>query len=159
MINETQGQILRGDHSFVIASSLEDLLYHRLGKEWNERSYFSSLLEQIQMAETFGRNVQHRLFRALSYRLQTTFDRQGVMQQQLRLLNTLQQNANHQNASSFQNNLNVFLEYLGRIEVQALSSIHAITTTFEYLASYLVFLPGFEYMRETLLNIDLDPDD
>ena len=38
----------------VIASCLEDLLFHRLGKEWSQRSELSSLLEQIQLSQSFG---------------------------------------------------------------------------------------------------------
>lgn len=53
-ITKTQRALLRGNKSLIIRSSLEDLLYFRLGEEWKERSDFTSLLEQMQIAEAFG---------------------------------------------------------------------------------------------------------
>ena len=44
---------LRQD-SLTVAAHIEDLLFHRLGREWNERNDLSSLLEQIQLSQIFG---------------------------------------------------------------------------------------------------------
>jgi len=38
----------------VIKSYLEELLFFRLDKEWSQRSELSSLLEQIQLSQSFG---------------------------------------------------------------------------------------------------------
>lgn len=38
----------------TVASHIEDLLFHRLGREWNERNDLSSLFEQIQLSQIFG---------------------------------------------------------------------------------------------------------
>lgn len=42
----------------TVASHIEDLLFHRLGKEWNERNDLSSLFEQIQLLQIFG--ISHK---------------------------------------------------------------------------------------------------
>ena len=39
---------------FVLAASIEDLLFHRLGKGWKERNDLSSLFEQIQVSQILG---------------------------------------------------------------------------------------------------------
>ena len=42
----------------IVGSSLEDLLYHRLRRDWMEKpSTYSSLVEQVQMAKMFGMRV------------------------------------------------------------------------------------------------------
>lgn len=38
----------------TITSCLEDLLFHRLSREWNERSTFTAILEQVQLAHLLG---------------------------------------------------------------------------------------------------------
>ena len=49
-----QKELLRGDKSLAVRSSLEELLYFRLRTEWKDRSEFTALLEQMQTAEAFG---------------------------------------------------------------------------------------------------------
>ena len=39
---------------FVLAASIEDLLFHRLGRDWKERNDVSSLFEQIQISQILG---------------------------------------------------------------------------------------------------------
>ena len=51
---KTQRELSQGDKSLAVRSSLEGLLYYRLRVEWKERSEFTALLEQMQMAEAFG---------------------------------------------------------------------------------------------------------
>ena len=53
-IAHTQTELLRGNKSLVVRSSLEELLYFRLGSEWAKRRDFTSLLEEMQVAEAFG---------------------------------------------------------------------------------------------------------
>ena len=53
-ISEIQAMLFRSDKFPAIASALEGLLYHRLGKEWYERNDFSSILEQMQLAKIVG---------------------------------------------------------------------------------------------------------
>ena len=54
VIMKTQTELLRSEKFLVIRSSLEELLYYRLGKDWRNRSDFTGLLEQMQIAEAFG---------------------------------------------------------------------------------------------------------
>ena len=60
-ITEAQSKILssrqnprQNEGLFVLAASIEDLLFHRLGKDWNERNDLSSLFEQIQVSQILG---------------------------------------------------------------------------------------------------------
>lgn len=54
-VMEAQTELLHGHRFLAVRSSLEDLLYYRLNKkEWKDRSEFTSLLEQMQVAEAFG---------------------------------------------------------------------------------------------------------
>ena len=40
----------------VLAANIEDLLFHRLGKDWIERNDLSSLIEQIQASQLLGKH-------------------------------------------------------------------------------------------------------
>jgi len=60
-IAEAQSKILSSRQNpqqnkglFVLAASIEDLLFHRLGKGWKERNDLSSLFEQIQVSQILG---------------------------------------------------------------------------------------------------------
>ena len=128
---------LRGDSNFIaISSSLEGLLYHRLGNEWMRRGELTSLLEQMQLAKTFGTYVHTRLFRALSCKLY--FYQRHLMLRHLRLLDSIKENLDWWNASIFQDRLMTFLGNLENIEVAALSTLHALTAEFESLAAFLI---------------------
>lgn len=135
-IMQTQVELVRDKRLVAISSFLEELLYFRLGKEWEQRNNFTSLLEQMQLAQAFGPNVQSRIFRALSSRLHK--GQRGLLQKHLGLVNSFKQSLSCQDASTFQSTLNVFLRYLRNIDVQAFSTIHALTAVFEYLAAYLI---------------------
>lgn len=135
-IMKTQAELLHEKGFTAISSYLEDLLYFRLGKEWNKRSNFTSLLEQMQLSKIFGSNSQYRLFQALSNRLLD--DHRNLMQRHLGLLNSLKENLGVWNASSLRDNLMTFLGNIDKIEVPALSTLHSLTAVFEYLATYLL---------------------
>ncbi|KAL9137246.1 MAG: hypothetical protein Q9175_001553, partial [Cornicularia normoerica] len=114
-ITKTQMELLRGNKFLVVRSSLEELLYFRLGKEWRERSDFTALLEQMQIAEAFGiffihsffrrdlilagSTVRGGLFQALSHKLQ--LDHRNSTQRHLGLLNMLKLYPDRQSASIF----------------------------------------------------------
>ncbi len=135
-IRKTQKKLCYDNNYTAVFSFLEELLYFRLVKEWSDRSDFTSLLEQMQLAKEFGSNLHNRLFRALSHRL--FFDQRGLMQGHLSLLNSLEQNLSNQSAITFQHNLRIFLHNLDSIDIQALSTLHALTAVFEYFAAYLI---------------------
>ena len=128
---------LRGDSKFIaISSSLESLLYHRLGNEWMRRGNFTSLLEQMQLARILGTKVHTRLLRASSYKLYV--HQRHLMIRHLRLLDSIKGNLNWWNASNFQDRLLTFLGNLENIEIAALSTLHALTAEFESLAAFLI---------------------
>lgn len=135
-IMKTQVELFQDKRFIAVSSFLEELLYFRLGKEWKLRSDFTSLLEQIQLARSFGSNVQHPFFRALSHRL--LVDRRDLMQHHLGLLNSLRDNLGVWNSSIFEINLKTILRNLDNIEVAGLSTLHSLTAVFEYLAAYLI---------------------
>ena len=135
-IAKTQAKLCYDREYIAILSSVEELLYHRLHKEWSKRSNFTSLLEQMQLAKAFGSNLQNRLFRALSHRL--FLDQRDLMQRHLSLLTSLTENVGCSNASLFQDKLMTFLANLDEIEVPALVTLHSLTGVFEYLAVHLI---------------------
>ena len=45
----------------TIIPSLEDLLFHRIGKEWEDRNSISSLLEQYELSVILGNLFLHHL--------------------------------------------------------------------------------------------------
>ena len=52
-----------------ILINLEELLFHRLSREWRDRSTFAGILEQIQLPESLGVQVEKRILRSLYHRL------------------------------------------------------------------------------------------
>ncbi len=53
-IAKIRTELLLGDKSLPVRSSLEGLLYFKLGTEWKDRSDFTALLEQMQISDAFG---------------------------------------------------------------------------------------------------------
>ena len=135
-IAKTQAKLCYDREYIAILSSIEELLYHRLHREWSKRSNFTSLLEQLQLAKAFGSNLQNRLFRALSHRL--FLDQRDLMQRHLSLLTSLTENVGCSNASLFQDKLMTFLANLDKIDIPALVTLHSLTGVFEYLAAHLI---------------------
>ena len=136
VIEETLVELCVGQQHTAIASSIEELLYFRLVKEWEERSDFASLLEHMQLAQAFDPSLQSRIFRTISCRLHS--DSRSVLQSHLALLHSLEQGLSRQGASAFQTQLNFFLRNLDDIDIRALSTLHALTTVFEHFATYLI---------------------
>ena len=135
-IVKTQAKLCYDRMYIAILSSVEDLLYYRLVKYWSERSSFTSLLEQMQLAKAFGSSLQNRIFRALSHRL--LFDRRGFMQRQLSLLTSLTENIGCSNAALFQDKLMNFLIKLDKVETPELLHFHSLTAVIEHLAAHLI---------------------
>lgn len=136
VIRRTQAQLCRDPEKNAIAYFLQDLLYYRLMKDWSKENSFTFLLEQMQLAQKFGSNVQHRMFRAMSYRLRK--DERWLLQSHMGLLYSMEQGLGYENAPEIQRKLKIFLRNLDNIEVHALSTLHALTTVFEYFAAYLI---------------------
>ncbi|KAL9066625.1 MAG: hypothetical protein Q9161_007455 [Pseudevernia consocians] len=136
IIIKMQAELCLDKKRTPISISLEELLYFRLVREWSKRNDFTSLLEQMQRAQAFGTNLQNRVLRALSSRLH--MEGRGPLQRHLALLNSLERDLGSQDASAFQSNLGIFLRNLDNIDVQAFSTLHALTAVFEYLAAYCI---------------------
>lgn len=154
VITKTGKELFYDRKYIAISSSLEELLFFRLVREWSERNNFTSLLEQMQLAQTFSPNVQNRIFRALSHRLHR--DQRGLLQNHLSLLSSITQGLSCQDALAFQSNLNAFLRNLHNIDVQAFSTLHALTAVFEYLAAYLILKTCVSGCMLTQAWVDLD---
>ena len=135
-ITRAQALLFQDTRFIAVSSFLEELLYFRLGNEWDKRSSFTSLLEQMQLAKALGSVVPNRLFRALSHRLIN--DQRNRLQRHLSLLKSLKEECGHWNASVFEYNLTTFLQNLDNIEVPQLSTLHSLTAVFEYLAAHLL---------------------
>lgn len=135
-IRKTQAKLCYDEKYIAIFSSLEELLYFRLVREWSKRSNYTSLLEQSQLAKAFGPTLQNRFFRALSHRL--VVDQRGLMQRHLGLLNSLKENVGRWNASFFQAQLTSVLLNLDNIDVPALSTFHSLAATIEYFTAHLI---------------------
>ena len=139
----------------TVASHIEDLLFHRLGREWNERNDLSSLFEQIQLSQIFGISltnirpnlttsltivdfrVQARFNRALSYKLRTT-PNSWFQWHMIRGLRSLEGEIWNPNAASFSANLKSFSAGFESTDVRHLTSFHALTTVFEFFTLYLM---------------------
>lgn len=57
-IHMAKDHLLNNQNFFVVGSSLEELLFYRLKKEWEKRQSLSVLLEQVQLARFLGANPQ-----------------------------------------------------------------------------------------------------
>lgn len=57
-IHTAKAHILNNPNFAAVASSLEELLFYRLKKEWEKRQSLSLLLEQVQLARFLGANTQ-----------------------------------------------------------------------------------------------------
>jgi hypothetical protein len=48
----------RSDSKYgIVGSSLEDLLFHRLGREWDDRCNLAAMLEQILLSINLGKPI------------------------------------------------------------------------------------------------------
>ncbi|KAH0558795.1 hypothetical protein GP486_004563 [Trichoglossum hirsutum] len=54
LVVEAKMNLFNNSKLAAVASNLEDLLFHRLRKEWDKRKNLSSLLEQIQLARNLS---------------------------------------------------------------------------------------------------------
>ena len=82
-ITEAQALILSGRRGpkqnkglFILEASIEELLFHRLGRDWREMNDLSSLFEQIQISQGLGKSTSTILTNILG---QVTSVRSGVL--------------------------------------------------------------------------------
>ena len=153
IITKKQAELSFNRKWIAVSSSVEELLYFRLVKEWSTRDNFTSLLEQMQRAQAFNPNLHNRIFRALSHKLRV--DGRGLLQRHLGLLLSLEQNLSSQDVTTFESKLNVFVGDLDNISIPSLSTLHALTTVFEYFTAYLILKTCVETCLLTQAWIDL----
>ena len=84
----------------AVSSSLEDLLFYRLGREWSQRKTFSSILEQIQLARSLGFEVENRFGRSLRHRISFEPNASAVMFD-IQITRRLEEAAQNGNPESF----------------------------------------------------------
>ncbi|KAI9889599.1 MAG: hypothetical protein M1814_005106 [Vezdaea aestivalis] len=139
---------LQDKRFLALLADLEQLLFHKLGKEWKDRSDISSLLEQVQISYLFG-NMFHSFFnkprgkyaqylsRKLSHSSSMEF------QQHVHLkLRSVEFDMSHSDIHAFQTSLKQFTSELCNGEAEHFSSFHSIVTIFELFAAYLIFKSG-----------------
>ena len=135
-----QSELFHGNEFKVVASSLEELIFHKIGRELPKISDVSSLFEQIQLSQNFGGRVEYRLLNDLKYRLPWLHCHVGGMptEQFLFILGNLQGDVYGPNARSFRANLISLFSALERANSLHLMSFHALLAIYEYLAAYLL---------------------
>ena len=57
-----RSHLINNRHFAATAFCLEDLVFHRLGREWKDRQSLSGMLEQIQLAQLLGISAFHCRF-------------------------------------------------------------------------------------------------
>ena len=57
ILTKAQISVFSSSEHSAITSSIEDLLFHRLRKEWGVRCELSQLLEQIQLSQALGNKI------------------------------------------------------------------------------------------------------
>ena len=55
VISQTKSRIFQKKEFPTVSSALEDLLYHRLRKDWSTQITYTTFLEQVQIARLFGK--------------------------------------------------------------------------------------------------------
>ena len=126
-----------GTEYTAIAWHLEDLLFHRMRKEWDARCYWGSLIEQLQLAELLGTQVQERFTRAVGYNLRDTPDA-GAQKNGLRVLHSLWAEFANPNAGRFEAQLKEFCRGFLTVAFSQVATFHSFTSIFELLFAYLL---------------------
>ncbi|ERF74596.1 hypothetical protein EPUS_00726 [Endocarpon pusillum Z07020] len=121
----------------VLAMNIENLLFHRLGKDLSERNDISSLFEQTQVSQVLDYKVQGRFARYLMDKLFRSADTQ-IQLRQLRVLRSLEGNIENPNPSAFRQSLRQFTSQILLVDVRQFLSFHSVTTVFEFFAAYLI---------------------
>ncbi|KAL1999926.1 hypothetical protein VTN02DRAFT_3799 [Thermoascus thermophilus] len=137
---------LHSDQQFVAAgSTLEDLLFHRLGKEWERRNRLSMMLEQIQLARHLGPQVSTRLFRALSNEVSYHLHRYGRRPYDLGIefnavtaAEQIYTAVASRDCQGICSGAQVFLRFIERSEMDAFSAFQAVVSVFEFTTTFLL---------------------
>ncbi|KAL1886900.1 hypothetical protein Plec18167_000835 [Paecilomyces lecythidis] len=128
----------------TIISCLEDLLFHRLGKEWNNRNKFSSILEQVQLAHLIGTHATNRFFRALYKRVNYSILRsENILARAfdgVKAAELIRSAAVNRQYEGFCMAVNMFIQSVQHQmqDMERFSAFQAVLNVFEFAAAYLL---------------------
>lgn len=145
--------ILHSNQAYLtVGFGLENLLFHRIGKEWQDRSSLSSLLGQYELSLLLGNEVNKNFLQAtrrnINYCLgpEGSLDYMGDQLHELRMarqaiesFHQIRAAISESNENILHKNLRSFLGSFYTINVYSLSEFHAVTTSFEYIATFLLY--------------------
>ncbi|MCJ1266903.1 hypothetical protein MMC22_006788 [Lobaria immixta] len=145
--------ILHSNQAYLtVGFGLENLLFHRIGKEWQDRSSLSSLLGQYEFSVLLGSEVNKNFLRAMRRNIgyclgpEVSFNYMGDQLHELRMarqavesFHQIRAAISESNENILHNNLRSFLRSFDTINLYSLSEFHAVTTSFEYIATFLLY--------------------
>ena len=117
-----------------ITSSLESLLFYRLGHEWESRSNFSALMDQLSTARCLGSDVEKCLYRSMLYKARVS---RHATQSGLEALVDLERLMKDTDSRNFSGRVITYLEWLTTLTSEHFDSFHAHTGHFELIVMYL----------------------
>ena len=138
-IAEAQSQLFHGIEYRIVANALEELLFYKTTNLENMMD-LSSLFEAIQLSQSFGGHVEYRFLQTLAFKLSRFHCHVNEISpsQFLSMLDFLQNDISRPNASSFKDNLDIFLSALESTNLQQHVAFHAVLTIYEYFLSYII---------------------
>ncbi|GAD91519.1 hypothetical protein PVAR5_0091 [Paecilomyces variotii No. 5] len=131
----------------TILSCLEDLLFHRLGKEWKNRNTFSAILEQVQLAHLIGTHATNRFFRALYKRVNYSILRSEIDMSMLtrafdgvKAAELIRSAAANRQYERFCIAVDIFIQSVlhQMQDMDRFSAFQAVLNVFEFAAAYLL---------------------
>lgn len=120
---------------FGVWGGLERLSYHRLRKNWDQMWDFSSMLEQIQIAETLG---VYGFERSLRDKIGYQGPPQGPPHAQ-RSWNALQRIEHYIRFDINLHSVKVVDEAIKAVDTRELCAYHAVISLYERMATYLIY--------------------
>ncbi|KAJ5612695.1 Tetratricopeptide-like helical [Penicillium lagena] len=140
-------------HRQATVGCLEELLFHRLEREWQQRQSFTAILEQMQQARQLGFQVAHGLRRALlcNIRYSLSHPQQGVPIDPLKAAyqgfsgaETIYSGVARHNTREFYDGIREFLASMERVEMNSLTWFPALLSVVELATTYVLCLinPG-----------------
>ncbi|KAJ5825808.1 hypothetical protein N7474_002946 [Penicillium riverlandense] len=132
---------------------LEELLFHRLDREWQQRQSFTAILEQMQQAHQLGPQVAHGFHRALlsNVRYNLSHPRKGVSIDPLKTAcqgfhgaEMIYSGVARRDTWEFYEGMREFLASMERIEMNSLTWFPALLSVVELATTYVLCLinPG-----------------
>ncbi|KAI9892526.1 MAG: hypothetical protein M1814_001483 [Vezdaea aestivalis] len=110
----------------ILLNGLENLLFHKLGRSNYIELDTSSLFEQYQLSQIFGREADPTWIRI-------------YMNELLHKVRDLEYYTGSTDHAAFRENLHLFISLVLRTNADNYQSFHSITTTFEFFAAYLIY--------------------